>query len=93
MEIGNLPDKMFKVMFIKMLTELGRIMEEHSENFKKELENIRINQSELKNIVTEMKNTLRSSLHGTVETNLTRNHQVVGLIPGLSQWVKDLVFL
>ena len=23
-------------------------------------------------------------------TNLTRNHEVVGLIPGLAQWVKDL---
>ena len=27
---------------------------------------------------------------GAVETNLTRNHEVVDLIPGLSQWVKDL---
>ena len=24
-------------------------------------------------------------------TNLTRNHKVVGLIPGLAQWVKDPV--
>ena len=31
-----------------------------------------------------------SSCHGAVETNLTRNHGVVGLIPGLAQWVKDL---
>ena len=23
-------------------------------------------------------------------TSLTRNHKVVGLIPGLTQWVKDL---
>ena len=22
-------------------------------------------------------------------TNLTKNHEVAGLIPGLSQWVKD----
>ena len=27
--------------------------------------------------------------HGTVEMNLTRNHEVLGLIPCLSQWVKD----
>ena len=32
----------------------------------------------------------RSSCHGTAETNPTRNHEVVGLIPGLAQWVKDL---
>ena len=26
-------------------------------------------------------------------TNLTRNHEVVGLIPALAQWVKDLALL
>ena len=30
-----------------------------------------------------------SSCCGTLETNPTRNREVVGLIPGLSQWVKD----
>ena len=32
-----------------------------------------------------------SSRCGTVETNLTKNHEVVALIPGLAQWLKDLV--
>ena len=30
-------------------------------------------------------------VHGAAETNPTRNHEVVGLIPGLAQWVKDPV--
>ena len=33
---------------------------------------------------------LRSSRRGSVETNPTRNHEVVGATPGLDQWVKDL---
>ena len=32
----------------------------------------------------------RSSHCGTRETNPTRNHEDVGLIPGLIQWVKDI---
>ena len=31
-----------------------------------------------------------SSRHGAAETNPTRNHEVVGSIPGLAQWAKDL---
>ena len=32
---------------------------------------------------------LGSSHCGVVETNLTRNHEVAGSIPGLTQWVQD----
>lgn len=51
MKISNFPDKEFKVMVI---TNLGRRMDEHSENFNKEIENIRKYQIE----VIELKNTL-----------------------------------
>ena len=33
MEISKLSDKEFKVMIIKMLNELGRRLDEHTENF------------------------------------------------------------
>ena len=34
-----------------------------------------------------------SSNCGAVEMNPTRNNEVAGSIPGLSQWVKDLALL
>lgn len=40
---NKLPDKEFKAFIIVMLTELGKRLE-HSENFNKELENIKKNQ-------------------------------------------------
>ena len=54
-QINNLPDKEFKALVIRMLTELGKRIDKHSENFNQELENIKKNQSELKNTITEMK--------------------------------------
>lgn len=44
-------------MIIKMLTELRRRMDGHRE-FNKELENLRENQAELKNVIAEIKNRL-----------------------------------
>lgn len=60
-EITYLPNKEFKVMAIKMLSEHWRRMDKHSENFSKEVESIRkyqIQITELKNAITELKNIL-----------------------------------
>ena len=42
MELNTSQDKEFKALVIRMLTELGKKIEEHSENFNKKLENIKI---------------------------------------------------
>ena len=63
MEIRNLPYKEFKVMIIKMLKELRGRMDEHTEKFHRELENIKKNQRELKNTITEIKNILEGINH------------------------------
>ena len=42
-----------------MTTELGKRIDEYSENFNKELENVKKNQSQLKNAITEIKITLK----------------------------------
>lgn len=48
MVISNLPDKKLKV--IKMFTEFGKIINEYSENFNKEIGNVKKSQSELSNL-------------------------------------------
>ena len=54
METSNLPNKVFKKMITKMLNELRRRMDEHSENFNEELENIKKDQTEMKNTIKEI---------------------------------------
>ena len=41
----------------------------------------------------EMFTEFGSSSRGSAEMYLTRNQEVVGLIPGLAQWVNDLALL
>ena len=39
--MNNLPDREFKALVIRMSTELGEKVDEHGENFNKELESIK----------------------------------------------------
>lgn len=61
METSNLPDKEVnkqtnKKMVIRRLIKLESEIEELKENFNKEFESIRKNQTDLKHTITEMKN-------------------------------------
>ena len=52
------PDREFKVMVIKALIGLEKRVGDISETFNKEIENIKRDQSETKNSITEIKHTL-----------------------------------
>ena len=62
MEIGNLPEKEFKIMILKMIQDLGKRTEakikKMQEMFSKDLEELKDKQTETNNTITEMKNTL-----------------------------------
>ena len=61
-EIGNLPEKEFRVMIVKMIQNLGNRMEARTEKiqemFNKDLEELKNKQTEMTNTITEMKITL-----------------------------------
>ena len=61
-EIGNLPEKEFRVMIVKMNQYLGNRMEawieKIQEMFNKDLEELKNKKTEMNNTITEMKNTL-----------------------------------
>ena len=61
-EVGNLPEKEFRVMIVKMIPNLGNRMEAQvkkiQEIFNKDLEELKNKQKVMNNTITEMKNTL-----------------------------------
>ena len=61
-ELGNLPEKEFRIMIVKMIQDLGKRMEakikKMQDMFNKDLEELRKKQTEMNNKITEMKTTL-----------------------------------
>ena len=59
MEIGNLPEKEFRIMIVKMIQDLGKRMEakveKMQETFNKDLEELKNKQAEMNNTINEMK--------------------------------------
>ena len=56
--IGNLPEKEFRVMIVKMIQNLRNRMEKLQETFNKDLEEVKSKQTVMNNTVTETKHTL-----------------------------------
>ena len=61
-EIGNRPEKEFRIMIVKMIQDLGKRMKAKMKTmqkmFNKDLEELKNEQTEMNNTITEMKNTL-----------------------------------
>ena len=61
-EIGNLPEKEFRIIIVKMIQDLGKRMEakieKTQEMFNKDLEELKNKQTEMTNTITEMETTL-----------------------------------
>ena len=66
-EIGNLSEKEFRVMIVKMIQNLGNRMEKIQETFNKDLEELKSKQTVMKNTINEIKNNLKGINSGITE--------------------------
>ena len=57
-EIGNVPEKEFRVMIVKMIQNTGNRMQKIQETFSKDLEELKTKQSMMNNTINEIKNSL-----------------------------------
>ena len=98
MEISNLPEREFRIMIVKMIQDLGKIMEANIHKMKemfskdleelkhKHLEELKNKQTEMNNTITEVKNTLEgineNSLRDLWENNKCTNIHIIGIPEG-----------
>ena len=79
MDIGNLPEKEFRIMIVKMIQDLRKRMEakieKMQEMFNKDLEELKNKQTEMNNTITEMKITLEG---------------INSRIPEAEEWIRDV---
>ena len=57
-EIGNLPEKEFRIMIVKMIQNIGNRMEKIQETFNKDLQELKTKQTKVNNTTNEIKNSL-----------------------------------
>ena len=57
-EIGKLPENEFRIMIVKMITNLENRMEKMQESIDKDLEELKKKHTETNNTITEIKNAL-----------------------------------
>ena len=57
-EIGNLPEKEFRVMIVKTIQNLGNRMMKIQEMFNKDVEELKSKQTMMNNTINEIKNSL-----------------------------------
>ena len=57
-EIGKLPEKIFRIMIVKMIKNLENKMEKIQESSNKDLEKLKNKHTETNNTITKIKNTL-----------------------------------
>ena len=57
-EIGGLPEKVFRVMIVKMIQNLGNKIEKIQEMFNKDLKELKSKQTMMNSTINEIKNSL-----------------------------------
>ena len=80
-EIGNLPEKEFRIMIVKMIQDLGKRMEKMQEMFTKDLEELKYKQTEMNNTleginsrITEAKERISDLEYRMVEITATKQN-------------------